>query len=588
MNEITTAYYNLAVALFNQGQYEDAVCNFIKAYNMAESDGKEQILADLYNCFVFPNEEEFKKNYLANQFDEKTYPMDETVIDFIPVSDTMYYMFRNETGRFLDSICLEDQCPQTEGSELDGILIADIGDVRKILKYSRGLRNVYVLLEGVEGEFYSFLKLPDFTARYLQNMHIFHTLEDMKQYFTEHLDASLPVEIAARDAEKYKVVIWEIHQHRLADSGLKEHRPILSICIPSYNRGDKAQRAVENILESSLDSEIEIVISNNGSVINQEGYQNIKNMRDQRIQYSEFDSNQGYASNVAKVLSMARGRFAVLSSDEDIMHIENLRTFLKYILNYKDAGVIISSGTFRQLTDSCLEYGLDSLTMLIEYNYIAGIALNIDKLHRVHAFERFEAGRGNEFLEVYTHILFSLYAGIEEKVCCSEVLLFESEKEMNPAPADHPRILEYKLLENRIKQQNSAIELLRELFENDFMLFSMLTLNRMEKTYFLMSIVYKHNYELFTELHSWNEACLIMYENNKKLVDTYFRQTEGEKVWYTSIRDIMFTWLNDFPCRDSFPKEEIIKREIANKQAELRVLHGESIEDINIAALYEE
>ena len=59
---------------------------------------------------------------------------------------------------------------------------------------------------------------------------------------------------------------------------------LLSICIPSYNRGHKAVCLVKHCLNMGYEKgEIEIICSNNGSEKNVEGYQERKELEDERF-----------------------------------------------------------------------------------------------------------------------------------------------------------------------------------------------------------------------------------------------------------------------------------------------------------------
>ncbi len=82
---------------------------------------------------------------------------------------------------------------------------------------------------------------------------------------------------------------------------------------------------MKRILQCPYDMEVEVVVSNNGSTKDTEGYQEISEMDDARIKYHEFSENQGYATNVIKVLEMAGGDYAVIASDEDFIILEHLQ-----------------------------------------------------------------------------------------------------------------------------------------------------------------------------------------------------------------------------------------------------------------------
>ena len=64
MKDVGELYYQRGIDFFESGNYESAVIDWIRAYEAGYE--KEQILEDLYRCFVEPNDEEFRKNYKQN------------------------------------------------------------------------------------------------------------------------------------------------------------------------------------------------------------------------------------------------------------------------------------------------------------------------------------------------------------------------------------------------------------------------------------------------------------------------------------------------------------------------------------------
>ena len=91
--------------------------------------------------------------------------------------------------------------------------------------------------------------------------------------------------------------------------------PILSICIPTYNRGKFAYDAAMHILSAYKGDDIEVVISNNCSEDNTEEL--ISQINDPRLSYYANQENLGAAYNTHLTFLRAKGRFAYLTSDED-------------------------------------------------------------------------------------------------------------------------------------------------------------------------------------------------------------------------------------------------------------------------------
>lgn len=91
MENIGEFYFNQGISCFEAGQYEDAVRNLIEAYHLGYQ--KEQILENIYNCFILPNEAEFRENYRKGSAEFVQLPFEACTLDFIPVSESRFYIF---------------------------------------------------------------------------------------------------------------------------------------------------------------------------------------------------------------------------------------------------------------------------------------------------------------------------------------------------------------------------------------------------------------------------------------------------------------------------------------------------------------
>lgn len=83
-----------AIELFEAGEYDKSVQNLIGLYEHGYE--KEQILNFLYQAFVEPNIEEFKKNYQTQADGLIDVEYEATQLDFIPVSDQKFYIWYKE------------------------------------------------------------------------------------------------------------------------------------------------------------------------------------------------------------------------------------------------------------------------------------------------------------------------------------------------------------------------------------------------------------------------------------------------------------------------------------------------------------
>ena len=105
---------------------------------------------------------------------------------------------------------------------------------------------------------------------------------------------------------------------------------LLSICIPTYNRPESLINCL-NSLASQRTKNFEVCISDNCSK------KNIKKLirpfkKKLNINYSRNKKNLGFALNVLKVSSMAKGDFIWFLGDDDLL-VKNSIKYLKNIIN---------------------------------------------------------------------------------------------------------------------------------------------------------------------------------------------------------------------------------------------------------------
>ena len=107
-------------------------------------------------------------------------------------------------------------------------------------------------------------------------------------------------------------------------------KPVLSICIPTYNRCNYLEDTLKSIIVQ-LTPEVEIVISDNAStdetgLIIGEFSRKYKNVR-----YSRAEKNNGPDANFLRVVSLGQGEYCWLLSDDDTIKPGGIATILQAI-----------------------------------------------------------------------------------------------------------------------------------------------------------------------------------------------------------------------------------------------------------------
>ncbi len=96
---------------------------------------------------------------------------------------------------------------------------------------------------------------------------------------------------------------------------MKNNRPLLSICIPTYNRAEYLRGALENITEDpAFDEKVEIVISDNASTDNTQEVGEEYSSKFKNVKYYRNSENVKDA-NFNLALKRASGKYLKLSND---------------------------------------------------------------------------------------------------------------------------------------------------------------------------------------------------------------------------------------------------------------------------------
>ena len=121
-------------------------------------------------------------------------------------------------------------------------------------------------------------------------------------------------------------------------------QPLLSICIPSYNRPEQLLR-----LLSSIDCEtrdIDIIVCEDNAPLREKVRSvvtSFKNQSSYRVHYFENKINLGYDANIRRLVERATGRFVMFMGDDDKFIPNTLNQFLSFLYQHEDKKYILRS-----------------------------------------------------------------------------------------------------------------------------------------------------------------------------------------------------------------------------------------------------
>lgn len=175
------------------------------------------------------------------------------------------------------------------------------------------------------------------------------------------------------------------------------HAPLLSICIPIYNRPYETYLLLESIVAQlpPFLEQVELVLSDNNSTESSAISELVSHYQtsypDLRLVFNKNEANLGYDANIRKLISLSSGTHLLFYGNDDISPYGSIQEVLGYLSLYPSLGVIVRSyytfksddsvkeQSFRYLkNDKLFEPGLDALL----FAYRRSVVLSGLVIHR--------------------------------------------------------------------------------------------------------------------------------------------------------------------------------------------------------------
>ncbi|MBC3797052.1 glycosyltransferase family 2 protein [Acetobacterium tundrae] len=522
--EVAEFYASYAYFLFALSEYEQFFEMYIKAQNYGYSCEKR--INFIFEAFVQPNLCDFMSNYEINRKNMFVNGCLNESLEFSELpywlltsgNENEYYLFEKESNLIKEKFewnLSEFSCNEEitlDSSACDQLIIGcdSWSEFQGYLKNSsmKGKKTYYV--EANIKELLTCLQGGIISELYLSKFILFENNEDLKKYFINHSDY-LPRKIIGIDEEKakYKINIEKIHQLRLKKENRGGDNILLSIGIPSFNRGKRAYNNVIHTLLSNFDEEIEVVISNNGTQNETKDlYEKISLIEDARVTYFEFDKNQGVALNICKVIDLAHGKYVLMISDEDLVDLNKLKEIVNMLNRIKDNNI----AEIRTKTDGMgivpfigiAKPGMDALNkFMLTSNYMTGIIYKKEIIEKYDLLDYIRLHLNNETCFYYPHVVMELILCQYGSILGLDMVLV-NEGRPEKTEVEYAEIGEklnktipyYATLEGRIKQHKGFFDIIREMeiSKNNFDAFRQLYLTLCRKTIYLVNLSICVNY----------------------------------------------------------------------------------------------
>lgn len=508
-----------AYSRFEEGDYGEALEAFVLVY--MKGFEQNRILDDIYHCYVDGNEMEFRKSYEKQGFKEKC-KYEECILDFIPCQEGQYFIFDKQEKIFRGKFSIQElqeteQSPSFKGIEFSAAALEMDWDWRKwkhILAEAKN-REIYTVCHDLRRAA-SFGKIPEL-AEYMDHVRMFSERSELQEYFHQNTSVYMPLLVFGDTEEVAELgnILNSEHQYRISPEGRNLDNVLLTIGIPTHDRGNLLLKRLENLRKMPYDAEIEIAISKNGTHYYQEEYKSVNSIQDARINYVGYDKELGMSQNWQNVIKMAHGKFVILVSDEDDVVLESLEHYLKFLSVHEECG-IVSSKTMLQraniIKDLYYKKGESAFSGGFMWdNYISGMIYNRKFFLEANIAYWDENYAENTFYKPYPHLWWQVLLAFKgDYARNSKLLILEGESMLSEEGekyrrdnvkeaglADGMTDDEYADLpvpstyENRLKQFQGGIELVNEFFGENEKLKIEAWRTLLNKTLYLIDMVYE-------------------------------------------------------------------------------------------------
>lgn len=513
-----------ALESFEKEDYKNCVEILVGCYNAGiQQDWIEEFF---YSNFISPNDEEFRVAF--NSVNKWGMKYEQCPVDFIPVSENEYYMFDKNKKEFLGNITVEDYGSYTR--QFESILLSGIWDLRLFLDAIQGkmYRYYYIIANEDIERFLSFLKVPQLGV-FFRRMTVFEGDEEFCTFFRENSSEYIPRNVISMESDRYFEMLKSIHEERIRDIHSERNNVFVSICIPSYNRGNRAFESVSEILHLPYDSELEIVVSDNGSTERTEGYEEIKELseRDSRLVYVRLSENKRYYGNICNVISHASGKYIITLSDEDHINLPEFEKCLDFLYRHPDLGIGCFSGEGVNLirrSNTCITDNVEKYLFAIGQNYVTGLTLNNDALKQAGALDTIKKMDDNRFVVLYTHCALATISVKDHNAYISDIELCIEGRTEDINKSDDKRefmLPSYMYPQDRLLQLRGIMDFVSEVINVTLDEFMVLMFARMNEAYRYLVLLFWHHGPIITKEMSWGNAIKTMYLGIRDYIDGY-------------------------------------------------------------------
>ena len=129
-------------------------------------------------------------------------------------------------------------------------------------------------------------------------------------------------------------------------------QPLVTICIPTYNRPEMLRQSLQSVLWQSY-RHLEVVVSDNASDTDAAAV--VDSFGDARVRVARLDTNIGLHGNLSRCLHLGTGTYRMMLPDDDLMLPGNVESKVVFFETHPQVGLVHSA--FRYVNSDSLPYG---------------------------------------------------------------------------------------------------------------------------------------------------------------------------------------------------------------------------------------
>lgn len=476
-------YLEQSFQFWDEGHYEKALDIWEEC--LRKQVFVEEILSIIEEAFLTPNEEEVAGIYVnsMNEFYGREISKEEALVNcrkfntkYLCYGEGKYYVLDRQQKRLLGKLdySVKFDVNYIENTVFEDVLIVNPESPVDILKtfFATGKTRIFCMGEQKE-ELYSIYTIPEVNEILEMPLVFLKDVDAMRQYFLNNKASYLPKRFWGNGSkelmEKIQQEFWNLHDKRCKKEYRDDTNVLLTICIPTFNRGHRALELVRELQNTYYDAEIEILVSDNNSDLYMEKYAEIAAMNDARISYYHSEENVGFLGNYKRVFELAKGKYALLIADEDHVNLQELPAYLSVLRNCENLGLLRGSGQGGKNMEVLPRafYPAGDASFQAAYgrgNYISGtIYLNTEETKEVLA-QIYEDFKEDILLLHYPHSVYSpILCKDRNLVVLNNILITEGEAEDTPDTEKvSDELLRYMTVESRLAQLKGWIKILEK------------------------------------------------------------------------------------------------------------------------------